>query len=612
MCGILGVFGGDAASTCIESGLETLLDRGPDSQKVVTPVENLVMGASRLAMTDPHERSNQPFTKNGNWIVFNGEIYNYKELRSKLIEEFALDFTTDSDTEVLIEILRIYGISGVELLRGMFSFVFFNHEGEYVLASRDRLGKKPLFFTLKNSNFFWASTIPALRKICKESKLSSDSILSYLSLGYTIDPNTIYSSIYALKPGFCYKVTKEGVIQEFVVKGLDFEPKPGYKANLDSSLRSAVADRIDGHNQIAISLSGGLDSTLIAKLSAESNKSVVAFSVLWSNADKERYNYDYNAAFTIAKNLGIEFIGVDFNSDRVTIEEQLQNFLIFMGEPNSNPTGVSLVPLYQKVAERGIRLVLTGDGADEIFGGYPRYESRLLGPNFRFLSDSRFLNLTSNLPSFVEKSFLRFSKPDYSGLWANFHWNFRPKELSGLVSKSFGKNCGELSRQIFKSIQNAESYNGTKDVNAIGRVMHRDSSIWLTNESNRKLDRISMAFSIEARSPFQDERVVSLAKQMMMSFGDRYLKKQILWDLYPELINIGVRKDKAGFISPVGHWLRSNPRLVDVAFEALADSGLFQNDKLSKRRKDQYLGQFDKLRQLWSLVVLGYWLRMQS
>jgi asparagine synthase (glutamine-hydrolysing) len=198
-------------------------------------------------------------------------------------------------------------------------------------------------------------------------------------------------------------------------------------------------------------------------------------------------------------------------------------------------------------------------------------------------------------------------------LWANFHWNFKPTDIERLVGFKVDKGRAGIAKRIFSLIEKSDFRSlGYGDEKSLQILMERDSSIWLTNESNRKLDRISMAFSIEARSPFQDERVIEIGTQEMRRDKYRQLNKKILWNLYPELKSIGVRSDKAGFISPVGHWLRTNPKLVNTAFEALIKSGLFEKSELVKRHKDQYSAQFDKIRQLWSLVVLGYWLKTQD
>jgi asparagine synthase (glutamine-hydrolysing) len=309
----------------------------------------------------------------------------------------------------------------------------------------------------------------------------------------------------------------------------------------------------------------------------------------------------------IAKSLNLRFVGVDFLSGGGHLENTLSDFIRFMGEPNSNPTGVSLVPLYRRISQDGFRLVLTGDGSDEIFGGYPRYESPLLGNTFRFLSDRQLIPLMDRASNLGKLS-LRFTNPGSPGIWANFHWNFKPKDIAKLLSSNASNTSKEITEGLFASISTLDfedSDTGSRD--ALKKVMERDSSIWLTNESNRKLDRISMAFSIEARSPFQDERVIRMANSVMQEDSFKSHNKENLRRLFPELRDSGVRDDKAGFISPVGHWLRTNPNLVKTGLDAVLESGLFNTNEITLRRNDQFSGDFSKIRQLWSLVVLGYW-----
>lgn len=611
MCGLIGCFGEKAGSVSLVNGLEKLLDRGPDSNNIETPNEFLVLGAARLAMTDPHERSNQPFSKNGDWLVFNGEIYNFKQVRERIVKEFGVNFVTNSDTEVLIEVLRLYGVKGIGYLQGMFAFAYFNGRDKNLFLARDSLGKKPLYYLKRNNKVYWASTIPALREICRDKEINLDSVVTYLCLGYTIDSETVYSSISSVKPGYCYKIHEDGQIQEFPVVKFDLNQFE-VELDLSSTLRRAVVDRIDEHDQVAVSLSGGLDSTIVAMLGAETGKKVAAFSLHWSDSDKKRYNEDYRAAEIIARNLGIEFIGVDFSHYNTPISEYIKKFLIFMGEPNSNPTGISLLPLYETIADKGFRLLLTGDGADEIFGGYPRYSSKILKPRMRMLSDRATLAVTKAAPQDIEKAILRFANADYPGLWTNFHWNFRPRDLSHLLSKKLKRDSSGIAQLIFKKIRNVDSSNRVAEHEILTKIMAKDLGIWLTNESNRKLDRISMAYSIEARSPFQDERVIDIGRDLMFKSGYNKLNKKILWETYPNLSKIGVRSDKAGFISPVGHWLRSNPDLIHDAFEALDSSSIFDSEKLYERKSDQFTGDFGKIRQLWSLVILGHWFRVQD
>lgn len=610
MCGILGAFGDNVDSIDLSASLTTMLDRGPDSHQVFHPTNFVKLGAARLAMTDPHPRSNQPFTKNGDWIVFNGEIYNYKEIRLQLEDECGVRFETQSDTEVLLEVLRLFGRQGVQLLNGMYAFAFFDINKRTLLLARDSLGKKPLYFALKENCFIWASTLRAVQEMLGEKEISTNGVLEYLTLGYILDPSSIYSAITAVKPGYCYEVQRNLSVVQHPIFG-DSDSHLRLEDDLDTSLTNAVWDRLDGHEKVAVSLSGGLDSSIVASIASKTDKKVVAYSIFWSDSDKDRYNQDYKSAQIIAENLGIDFVGVDFGDTKAKIEKNILDFVSFMGEPNSNPTGLSMIPLYRRVSEDGIRLVLTGDGADEIFGGYPRYQSKLLGTGFRLLGDN-VVRILINAAPITEKAILRLAYSNYPGLWANFHWNFKPREVEFILNPKLKLSRGQISQDVFSAISDVTLGPDNYKQRSVEAIMRRDSSVWLSNESNRKLDRISMAFSVEARSPFQDDRVIKKAKTLMMGAKFRNPNKEFLRTLYPEVLAAGVRIDKAGFISPVGHWLRSSPELIDRAFESLHDSGLFRHQELQARTSDQYSGDFNRIRQLWSLVILGYWFRVSG
>jgi asparagine synthase (glutamine-hydrolysing) len=605
MCGIVGVFGPLASECDLAEAISRLRMRGPDSQMIKRPHDFLVMGATRLAMTDPHPRSNQPLNKDGFWIVFNGEIYNHRFLRDFLTSNHGVHFNTHSDTEVLLELLRIYGPEATKMLNGMYAFAFYDDTRKRLLLARDDLGKKPLYFVKHSKRVFWSSTIEAIRTLTNNNVVNQESLIQYLAFGYSIDPNSPLEGINAVTPGTCYEFDMDLASR--------IHPSPKFvnlfatrPSQLRESIELAVEERIDSQREIAISLSGGLDSTIVALIASQSNAEVVAYSLRWTDSDKERYNTDFDTAKEIANRLKIRFVGVDFSTIH-DVESNLKRFIDVMGEPNSNPTGVSMVPLYDVISQHRQRLVLTGDGADEIFGGYPRYESHLLRRNLRFLSESKIISM-SNCNSSLRKLGLMFAYAESPLLWANFHSNFKPEEISKLLK--LGERTGKTA--VYESLFSVIGGVTLGEHDRLGSlalrtVMERDRRIWLVNESNRKLDRISMGFSIEARSPFQDQRVIELANVAMRTSKFSHADKSILRSLFPELKAIGIRPDKAGFISPVGHWLRNNPRIVRTGLDALAKSEIFNSSEVLRRKDDQFSGDFERIRQLWSLVVLGYW-----
>ena len=331
---------------------------------------------------------------------------------------------------------------------------------------------------------------------------------------------------------------------------------------------------------------------------------VTGYSAAWPTSDKNRYNNDSDSAERIANRIGIDFKRIDILNE-FDLDAKLKNYVEAMEEPNSNPTGLSMMNLYKTVAEDGVRLVLTGDGADEILGGYPRYHSLRRVPNFLKLKSglvTRYLEKerTNVNRLAIQALITQNSNYDFNN-WLHWHWNFTPEETKRLFPSYFG---GSVEADLRKSLnESSPEFLATP----VAFNMQLDHRIWLNMESNRKLDRISMFYSIEARSPFQDENVIDAALDFMEKDNFRILDKKILRESFPELKSLGVRDDKAGFISPVGHWLRANEDLVNRSLVSLSDYMPLDNRFLSELKDAPLSGNYRRIMQLWSLVVLSYW-----
>ena len=607
MCGIVGGFGVNVQNAWVSEQTTKLSHRGPDFQADVIFSTNLHFGSARLAMTDPLPRSNQPFRSSNSALVFNGEIYNHRQLRTEL-ESNGIAFETKSDTEVLLKSLDFWGDSTNQKLEGMYAFAYFNFEANTLILGRDTLGKKPLYYSILNQTIHWSSSLKSLKEIQENQDLDSEAIFEYLSLGYTLDPSTINQEISAVKPGFFLKFTlQNGLFKEMTpVKTCFRKTRISNNRSLREVLTSAVTTRVEGHATSAISLSGGIDSAVIALLASQTDSTVTAYSASWPDSDKSRYNSDAESARIIAKNLGIAFQEVKI-FDTTTLDQNLKEFVRAMEEPNSNPSGLSMMNLYKAISSDSHRLVLTGDGADEIFGGYPRYKSlsripNLLKINSHFVSKQLDRERNQTNSRFFQLLVSQSSNKNFDN-WLHWHWNFTPLELTYLSPQIFLDSNSKKLRKKFEFIE------PNFDVDPVSFNMQMDREIWLGMESNRKLDRISMHYSIEARSPFQDENVIDCALTFMDRTEYKVLGKKLLWDTFPEVRSIGVRDDKAGFISPVGHWLRGNPEVVVEAIKVLSEKLPLNKNYLKKLTASPYSGEYRNIMKLWSLVVLSYWIQ---
>jgi asparagine synthase (glutamine-hydrolysing) len=599
MCGIIGAFGARVDSHWVEKNLSTLIRRGPDSRKAIKVDEFCAMGATRLAMVDPLPRSDQPFLRNQDLFVFNGEIYNYKRLKEQLIGKFA--FETDSDTEALLALIRVKGSEGLGLVDGMFAFALYNKEARTITLARDNLGKKPLYYVLSKGNLYFSSLQEPLKDF--RGGIEARALYEYLSFGYLIDPDTIDSQIKAVSPGEIIKFSLDGEKVVRITEKEKLVTRPGVQQRRsEMELRSRVIEsvkaRIEGHKNVAISLSGGIDSSVIAIALSELGVRGTAFSVRWPDSDKKRYNDDSTRAQSIAKQLKHDFIFVD-SFDTSKLEERIDVYLQIMEEPSSNSTGLSMIDLYAKMSEMGFRLALTGDGADEFFGGYERYHrlvsiSKLPFASFNF----SLIKKTLSLKSGEEQELSNFN------FWARWHRIFQHSEALALVGNFVAKESLFKKHlfQKFKPYEDLNRYSQLKQIQSL------DQRLWLTMESNRRLDRISMHHSVEARSPFQD----LLSQGEFAGANERALLKSVgkvnLMAAFPELSKLPINPDKVGFISPLGHWLRSNLKFVQGRLNYLEDILGLPAQKIDLMVARLHSGDFDNLRKTWSLVVLSRYL----
>jgi asparagine synthase (glutamine-hydrolysing) len=602
MCGILGGIG-HGSSEAVNKYIDLLNRRGPDNRAIRTLGNGLTLGSTRLAMTDPFPRSNQPMVEpsTGNMIVFNGEIYNYKTIRKDL-SNAGVKFDTESDTEVLLKAISFMGPNVISTLEGMFSFVFFDKNCNSLIMARDFLGKKPLYYFLGENKFFFASHVEVINKYKKGLKLNLGSVKTYLELGYLVDPETMFENIVSVMPGEIISVD----LNNLSIKSSDkFMPESMQNSgglSLSDTVESALAERVDGHDKFAISLSGGIDSSILALECSKLGFSAETYSMAWSNSDKDRYQSDSQAAKQIAHILGLKHRTIQMPAPD-KLDSILSEYVRAMGEPNSNPSGISMMILYSEIAKDKHRLVLTGDGADEVFGGYERYKMANQLKYFPKIN-SQVIKKTMERDEFKNKVFkglLLSSVPhDSDFFWLYWHSIARENTIKKII-----KELPDSKPQIYgDELNNLYASNKT----GAAQLMFRDLMTWLPMESNRKLDRVSMWYSIEARSPFQSEKVIGNGYRKMSDLNFSKVNKEILKNAFPDVYKLPILKSKHGFISPLGFWLRENPGLIEDSLTNITNYLPFERSELLLLSKSAKEYSFTRFKVLWSLIVLNRWL----
>lgn len=601
MCGLVGGIG-KSYPEIIEDNLFLLDRRGPDHSGFVHFNNGLAFGATRLAMTDPHERSNQPMVdaSSGDAVIFNGEVYNFKSLRMDLINK-GIKIETQSDTEVVLKYLTNFGVDCIKEFEGMFALAFYSRKQNKLFLARDYLGKKPLYYFSDGISFAFSSQISFIKKIIKSVSLDEKSLITYLGLGYVIDPDTMFLEIKSVGPS---EIITIDLISSAIESRQKFIPNAISKpitSSITSVLNEALLRRVDGHSEFALSLSGGVDSTIILLQCLKLGLNVRPFTMSWPTSDKDKYNFDSRAAFQVTKKMGIKTENVEMPpADK--IPHLLTEFIKAMDEPNSNPTALSMMVLYSRIAENNHRLVLTGDGSDEIFGGYKRYELTKKMSIFPKIS-LKYLNsflLERNTDKELRNKFaFAVSSGNSSECWLFWHLlagNDRIRKLNS--------DFMELGPPIYEG--GLQKIYGSKS-NLVSNQLFKDLNTWLPMESNRRLDRISMWYSIEARSPFQAENVIGVGYSAMQKTKFRFIQKELLRKEFRDLENLPINKSKNGFVSPLGYWLRSNSNMINDSLEILSKYLSLNKLELQLLRASPQSRNFNDFRFLWNLIVLGQW-----
>jgi asparagine synthase (glutamine-hydrolysing) len=553
------------------------------------------MGANRLAMVDHSPRSNQPMQlrDSSSAITFNGEIYNHHELRHQLLHE-GVEFQTESDTEVLLAGLDRHGIAFLSQVNGMFAFAYFDAEDASLYLCRDSLGKKPLYFKVTESGIAWSSNLASFQG--NSFELNDRARNCYLRFGYLLDPETIFMGVDAVFPNEVVKYNLRSVLVERkkFIRNSSLIDKTFREA-----LTRAVASRISDDDTIGVSLSGGLDSSLVALVGTQLGLELESYTAIWEDSDKEKYNLDAMHARKIADKLGIAHHEVPiFRADE--LPSKLYEFVRTMEEPNNNPTGLSMLDLYSTMANNRLRLVLTGDGADEVFKGYSRYDQVEKIPKILNLQTQFWPSLPKGkLGTAVERLIsAQFSASNYSN-WGSWHEVFTPSEVSELLGTERIPDQG-----YFKHFQSFESKSKSEV------LQEQDLNVWIPMESNRRLDRISMAYSIEARSPFLDENLLNFGRELRKANSNRIKKSDLFYSEFPELRDFEILKQKTGFISPIGHWLRSNQDFVKEHLTFLSAEKGFNSSILGNLQQAPSNGNFEGIKKVWTLLVYSVWLKV--
>lgn len=624
MCGIAGWINLENKSSqnhseaVLHAMCEKMKHRGPDSEGLWFD-ETVALGMRRLSIIDLHTGEQPVFNEDKQVVVvMNGELYNFKEVRKDL-EKRGHKFETNTDTEILPHLYEEYGEAMLEHINGMFAFALWDKRKKKLVIARDRFGEKPLYYGMFDSKLIFASELKVLlANPAVKAEINLHSLRSFLSFDYVPAPNSIYKNIYKL-PSAHLLVLEKGEIKTRRYWNQSFR-KNGNTPTIEKAaeeLRELLADavrmRLVSDVPLGILLSGGVDSSTVAAFATQfSTEKVKTFSIGFEEDSFDESKF----ARQVATHLGTEHYEEKLNVGKAA--DLISEIGTWLDEPMSDG---SLIPtfLLSKFVRKHVTVALGGDGGDEIFAGYPMYfghrVSNIYGNIPRFLRHGLIEPIVNNLPvsnknlsfEYKAKRFVAAAKYDVVTRHHSWFGSFSIDEQCKLLSKDV---LAETSGDIYKAAKDLLKICDAKT--EIEKMQFLDMNFYMAEDILTKVDRASMAVSLEVRAPFLDPRVAEFAAKLPLEYKlkgnkGKYILKKAVEPFLPKNI---LHRPKKGFGIPIAEWLkgRLNPLMHELLdSKRLKNQGLFDEKFVQKLIKEHETDVASHHKQLWTLLVFQLW-----
>lgn len=596
MCGIVGFIGKEKRKkTILKAMAEKIKHRGPDGEGYFVR-DNVALAQRRLSIIDIEGGKQPMFSKDGNLVVvFNGEIYNYLELKEELSD---YPFQTNSDTEVLLYGYQKWGSDLPNHLRGMFSFALYDIKEKILFCARDPFGIKPFYYYQKGDTFMFASEIKAFLAHPKFEKKFNESILSsYLSFSFTPTTETFFEGVKRLDAGYSLTFQNDVLKLERYYK-LEFpiEKKDYQKtvAEIGAVMEDSTMHHMISDVEVGSFLSSGIDSSYLVSLAKPDKTYTVGYDI-------PRYNeIDY------AKDLA-DKLGISNKSKKITKEEYmavLDKIMYHMDEPASDPAVVALY-FVANLASQDVKVVLSGEGADEFFGGYNYYREEVdyaIYNKIPFFIRHGISKFFSMFPPIRGINFLvrRGEKLEDSYIGVNKVWTDR--EVKKLLKIPVTISNNEITKPIY------EEFKGQSNIVKMQAI---DINFWLMKDILQKADRMTMANSLEGRVPFIDKEVFSVASRLPLDYKvTKENTKVALRDAARKVIpNESYKKKKLGFPVPIRDWMREEDMYQSIkeSFQSNVANKYFDTKKLIHLLDEHKTGKKDNYRKVWNVYCFLKW-----
>ncbi len=604
MCGFVGfVSKANNKKYILKDMLDTIIHRGPDQTGEFIN-EDVALGFRRLSIIDVTHGAQPLFNEDKSIaLVFNGEIYNYKDLREELIQRGHI-FKTDTDSEVLVHSYEEYKEDMVQKLRGMFAFVIFDTKNKKLFGARDHFGIKPFYYTSflgkDEKSFLFGSEIKSFLKhpdFVKE--LNKDALKPYLTFQYSVLNETFFKGVFKLPPAhyFTYENEKMEIKRYWDV---NFDEKENTLENYINEVKHIVNQSVEVHKNSEVPLgsflSGGVDSSYITSVLMPQKTFSVGF-------EQDKFN-ESNLAKDLSNMLEIENLSKIINAEECF--NKLDCIQYHMDEPQANP---SSIPLYflSELAREHVTVVLSGEGADELFGGYEWYDETSVMKKYKKVPKplrKLLAKLVKNKPYFKGKMLMIKGGSDVEDYFIGQAFVFEEDEAKDILNKEYSQSPSikDITKPIYEKV---------KDKDDLTKKQYLDLNLWLPGDILLKADKMSMAHSLELRVPFLDKEVMKVAQDIPRDYrvndeNTKYVLRKAANEVLPDE---WAKREKKGFPVPIREWLKEEKyhRIVKESFESDYAREFFDTTKIIKLLDNHYNGNENNARKIWVIYIFLVW-----
>lgn len=624
MCGLAGFINFENNKVLAQRANAAQKHRGPDHQGIWSD-DHLAFAHQRLSIIDLTDRGNQPFHKDNFVIIFNGEIYNYKELQANLLKIQGVEFKSDSDTEVILEYYRHYKEKCLSFFIGMFAFAIYDTNKKELFIARDHFGIKPLFYTNIDGKFAFASELKTLISTPGfDLTINYKSLISSLNYLWVSGDESIFNNCYKLPPAHFIRISENMQIdinRYWSIEGTMLrKPEDKIKEELSAVILKSLQRHMVADVPVSTFLSGGLDSSLISVLASNYNKGLSTYTIGVHEKDKqiEQMPDDHKYARSLAELHKFDHHEITISADILKLLPQIVRTL---DEPIGDPAAINTFLICEAAKSNGVKVLLSGMGADEFFAGYRRHRAALMAEKYQRIPlpvrqvISRVVEL---LPVKIgqkgirltrwAKRFLSFACLPAEKAYMSSYSYYSREELQSLLNKDFKQELDSLYKE------HEEIFSSKYSHDRINQMCNTDMYMFLLGLNLTYTDRASMAASVEVRVPFVDKEVANFAMNVPGKFKikngeSKYILKKVAEKYLPKKI---IYRPKAAFGAPIRSWISNElrPLVDDLLSQATIEKRGIFNHKFVKELIDQdRSGISDNAYRIYQLITVELWFR---